>query len=296
MKFIFQYPDCHGADGDLLDAGPVPTLAAAAEHAGWHGLAFTEHPAPTARWLAAGGHQTLDPFVALGAAAAATTSLRLLTYLAVLPYRNPLLVAKAAATVDKLSGGRFILGAGAGYLRSEFVALGADFDRRNANLDEALDVMARSWSGKPFSYQGAAFDARDVLALPAPVSQPIPIWLGGNARVTLQRVATRAQGWLPLLGPPSLATTTRTAHVGSLDDLAQRLELLRDLAGERFGSLDIAAPLIGGDLRRDVERQRDTIGRMAEMGVTWLIVGTRAAPYPAAADFIEGFAAAHIHP
>jgi probable F420-dependent oxidoreductase len=294
MRFIFTYPDCHGADGHLLDAGPVPALAAAAEAAGWHGMAFTEHPAPTARWLAAGGHQTLDPFVALGAAAAVTDELRLLTYLAVLPYRNPLLVAKAAATVDQLSGGRFVLGAGAGYLKSEFLAVGADFDRRNALLDEALDVMARSWNGQPFDHAGLGFDARDVQVLPAPPQQPIPVWLGGNARRTLERVATKAQGWLPLLGSPSLARTTRTAHVGSLDDLADRVALLRDLAGDRFGSLDIAVPMAGGDPTRDAEGQRDTLGRMAELGATWVIVVTAARPQPAAAEFIEAFAATHI--
>ena len=211
MRFIFQYPDRHGADGDLLDAGPVAELAQAAERAGWDGFAFTEHPAPTDRWLAAGGHQTLDPFVALGAVAAVTTRLRLLTYLAVLPYRNPLMLAKAAATVDKLSGGRFVLGAGAGYLKAEFFAVGADFDARNERFDEALDVLALHWRGEPFSYRGRDFEARDVVALPRPVQQPIPIWIGGNANLTLQRVASRAQGWMPLLGPPSLARTTAHA-------------------------------------------------------------------------------------
>ena len=88
----------------MLDAGPVDEVAAAAEAAGFQGLAFTEHPAPGTRWLDAGGHQTLDPFAALPFAAAATSRIRLLTYLCVLPYRNPLVTAKAAATVDKLSG------------------------------------------------------------------------------------------------------------------------------------------------------------------------------------------------
>ena len=89
----------------------------------------------------AGGHQTLDPFVALAFAAAVTKRLRLLTYLAVVPYRNPFLLAKAAATLDRLSGGRFILGVGSGYLKTEFFALGVDFDERNALFDEALDVL-----------------------------------------------------------------------------------------------------------------------------------------------------------
>ena len=67
MQFIFQYPDFHGTDGDMLDAGPVAELAVTAERSGWHGFAFTEHPAPTQKWLDTGGHQSLDPFVALAA-------------------------------------------------------------------------------------------------------------------------------------------------------------------------------------------------------------------------------------
>jgi probable F420-dependent oxidoreductase len=294
MRFIFQYPDRHGAEGDLLDAGSVTELAQAAERAGWDGFAFTEHPAPTARWLDAGGHQTLDPFVALGAVAASTSRLRLLTYLAVLPYRNPLMLAKAAATVDKLSGGRFVLGAGAGYLKAEFFAVGADFEGRNARFDEALDVLELHWRGEPFSYRGRDFEARDVVALPRPVQQPIPIWIGGNARLTLQRVATRAQGWMPLLGPAALATTTRTAHLGSLDDLARSIGHLRELAGDRFDGLDIAVAVPAGDPERDAERQREQLGRLAELGVTWAIVGGPARPHPAALEVIEDYAAAHL--
>ena len=91
VRWMFQYPDTHGVDGDMLDAGPLGEVAVAVEAAGWDGLALTEHPAPGVNWLSAGGHQTLDPFVALGYAAAVTRRIRLLTYLAVLPYRNPLL-------------------------------------------------------------------------------------------------------------------------------------------------------------------------------------------------------------
>jgi probable F420-dependent oxidoreductase len=181
MQFIYQYPETLGLDTDMLAAGAVAELAVAAETVGWRGFAFTEHPAPGARWLSAGGHQTLDPFVALGHAAAVTQQLRLLTYLAVVPYRNPLLLAKSAATVDKLSGGRFILGVGTGYLKAEFHALGVDFDERNTLLEEALDVLPLHWRGSPFTYQGLHFDARDVVGVPRPVQDPVPIWIGGNS-------------------------------------------------------------------------------------------------------------------
>ena len=79
---------------DLLDAGAIPEIAAAAEAAGWDGLALTEHPAPSASWLETGGHQSLDPFVALAAAAGVTRTLALVTNLSVIPYRNPLLAGQ----------------------------------------------------------------------------------------------------------------------------------------------------------------------------------------------------------
>ena len=217
MKYLIQHPEPIGIERDLFAAGDVVPVARAVEAAGWDGLAFTEHPAPGYRWLAeGGGHQTLDPFVALGAAAAVTTRIKLLTYLAVVPYRNPLLLAKAAATVDMISNGRFILGMGTGYLKSEFFALGVDFDERNALFDEALEVLPLHWSGEKFSYEGKHFNARDLIARPSPKAGTIPIWIGGNAKISRRRVATRAQGWMPMSGPPEMATTTRTAHFSGI--------------------------------------------------------------------------------
>ena len=97
MKYLIQHPEPIGIERDLFDAGDVVPVARAVEAAGWDGIAFTEHPAPGYRWLAErGGHQTLDPFVALGAVAAVTERIKLLTYLSVVPYRNPLMLAKAS--------------------------------------------------------------------------------------------------------------------------------------------------------------------------------------------------------
>ncbi len=297
MRFIFQYPEVQGSDGDLLDSGPVADLAKGAEAAGWDGFAFTEHPAPGARWLATGGHQTLDPFVALGHVAAVTTHLRLLTYLSVLPYRNPLLLAKAAATVDKLSGGRMILGAGTGYLKSEFFALGVDFDERNDLFDEALEVMARHWSGEAFSQRGRHFDARDIKARPRPVQDPIPVWIGGNSKLTLRRVTERAQGWMPLTGPAELAHTARTAYLATFDDVRARIELLKDMAGDRANALDIALGYTDASVSHpdsDVERHRDVLGHLGSIGVGWVVVAGPSGSPQASLDFIAAFAANYI--
>jgi probable F420-dependent oxidoreductase len=272
---MFDYPAVNGPEGDFFEPGPVLDVARAAEAAGFGAFAFTEHPAPGARWLSAGGHQTLDPFVALGHVAAATTRIRLLTYLAVAPYRNPLLLSKSAATLDVLSGGRFTLGLGTGYLKTEFFALGIDFEARNALFDEALEVLPLCWSGQPFSYAGRHFDARDVVTLPRPIQQPIPIWIGGNAKVTRRRVAERAQGWMPLSGGPQLATTTRTPSIGGHDEMRDAIAGMRELAGPRGAELDVMLAYPDStivDPGKDVERHRDAIAELEAIGVTWLSV------------------------
>jgi probable F420-dependent oxidoreductase len=289
----------HGTEGDLLDAGPVADVALAAEAAGWSGLSFTEHPVPGARWLEAGGHQTLDPFVALGHAAAVTRTLRLLTYLAVLPYRNPFLVAKAAATVDKLSGGRMILGVGTGYQKSEFHALGVDFDERNALFDEALEVLPLHWSGEPFSYEGAHFQARDVISRPRPVQQPIPIWIGGNAKVTMRRVAERAQGWMPLVGPAMVSATARTAHIDGEEDLATRIAHVKELAGARAEQLDFAVAYTELDASTpgtDAGRHQDAFDRLAEAGATWIVIPGATNSAPSTLRFLEDFGSEYCTP
>jgi probable F420-dependent oxidoreductase len=298
MKYLIQHPEPIGIERDLFDAGDVVPVAKAVEAAGWDGLAFTEHPAPGYRWLAeGGGHQTLDPFVALGAVAAVTERIKLLTYLAVLPYRNPLVLAKAAATVDMISKGRFILGVGTGYLKTEFFALGVDFDERNAAFDEALEVMPMHWSGERFSYAGTHFDARDIIARPSPKAGTIPIWIGGNAKITRRRVATRAQGWMPMSGPPEMAGTTRTAHFSGLDDIGVAIRELKDLAGDRAQEIDVMVLYTDDSILKstvDVERHRDTLGRMAEIGATWVSFAWDFSTQVVTLDFVEGFAASYL--
>ncbi len=297
MKYLIQHPEPIGIERDLFTAGEVVPVARAVEAAGWDGLAFTEHPAPGYRWLAeGGGHQTLDPFVALGAAAAVTERIKLLTYLAVVPYRNPLLLAKAAATVDMISKGRMILGVGTGYLKGEFFALGVDFEERNVLFDEALDVLPLHWSGERFSYEGHHFNARDLIALPSPRRQ-IPIWIGGNAKITRRRVATRANGWMPMSGPAEMATTTRTAHLSGLDDIGEKIKELKEMAGERADELDILVLYTDDSILqtgKDVERHRETLGRIAEIGATWVSFAWDFSTQAETLDFVEGFAQTYL--
>lgn len=271
MRILYQYPDAIGPDAQMLAAGPIAQVAREVERAGLDGLAFTEHPAPSAKWLSAGGHQTLDPFVALSHASAVTDRIRLFTYLSVTAYRNPFMLGKAAASVDLVSNGRLELGLGAGYQKAEFFALGVDFDQRNTLMDDALEILPRFWSGEPVAHEGPGYTARDAICRPRAVQQPIPIWIGGNSRLSLERVARGGFGWMPMMTSSVVSATTRTAHIGSASDLAARIRLVREMAEGRpvevlVSYLDHAAATPGAP----VEEHRQAIGELTEAGATWI--------------------------
>jgi probable F420-dependent oxidoreductase len=299
LRFVYHYPETTGTDADMLDTGAIDAVASTAERCGFGAFALTEHPVPGARWLSSGGHQSLDPFVALGFAAAATSRIRLLTHLAVAPYRNPFLLAKAAATVDKLSGGRFILGLGAGYHQREFAALGVDMDERNALFDEALDVLPLHWSGEPFSYQGRHFDAHDVIGRPRPVQSPIPIWIGGNSRLSRRRVATRAQGWMPLLGLPQLSATVRTPAIGSITEMADFVAEIRNAAVQagRPQPIDVLCSYRDESLQSpevQPDRHREAFDRIEKAGATWVLISSDTHEPSTTLDFLEAFGATYL--
>jgi probable F420-dependent oxidoreductase len=281
MRYTITHPIIsHPYNPELVSGAGVAGVAAAAEAAGFHGFGFTDHPAPTQRWLEAGGHDALDPFVAMGFAAARTTSLRLIPNIVVLPYRNPFIVAKAGATLDLLSGGRFTLAIGVGYLKREFAALGVDYDERNDVCDEALEVIRAIWTGDDVTFEGRHFTARGITAHPRPVTQPHPpIWIGGNTGRARQRVVTHGQGWCPFPAPAMLASTAGTAAMDSerlrdgVDDLRRRC----DEAGRDWSAIDITfTNSVGGTAGQpdfNADAYLTGLDKLAAIGVTWVQVG-----------------------
>lgn len=135
----------------------------------------------------------LDPLVALAAAAAVTTRIRLATGIYILPLRPPLVTARMTCTLDDLSHGRFLLGVGSGWLEEEFDALGVPFAERGARFDEAIDILRLAWSGEPFRFEGRHYRNDLVQASPHPVG--VPLILGGNTERALRRAAVKADGW-----------------------------------------------------------------------------------------------------
>ena len=217
----------------------------------------------------------------LGYAAAVTDTLRLIPNIVVLPYRNPFVVAKAAATLDMLSGGRFTLAVGAGYLKGEFAALGVDHAERNELVDEGLGVIRAIWTGDDVTVEGRHFSARGITAHPRPITQPHPpIWIGGNSGRARQRVADHGDGWCPFPAPAIVATTARTASLDTTELLAEAIDDLRrrlDAAGRDPATVDIAfSNPAGGDPASDAfdaDAHLEGLAELARLGVSWVQVG-----------------------
>ncbi len=292
MRFTVQLPTERVDLGDeLVSAEAIAEMARAAEAAGFDACFVTDHPIPGDHWLAAGGHHSLDPFVALSFAASATRRLRLHTHVLVLPYRNPFLVAKAAATLDVLSGGRLILGVATGYLESEFAALGVPFGERNELTDEALDVLRRVWAEDGVAFQGHHFHAAGNTALPRPVQKPHPpLWVGGNSRRAIRRAVERGDGWLPFPAPARLARHIRTAALESLDDLRAGLDYARSHAEAvgRSAPLEVCFVPFGFELfaREPVDPDAflEHVAELEALGVGWLAINV---PCQSRAEYCE---------
>lgn len=293
MKYCVSLQTDQVALGDeFVSAEGVAAVARAAEAAGFDAVFVTEHPFPETEWLASGGHHALDPFVALAVAAAATTRLRVLTNLCVVPYHDPFLLAKAALSVDVLSGGRLILGCGAGYLEPEFAAVGQTFADRNERFDAALVAIKAAWTGEP-----VAVDASGAhhLMLPRPVQAPHPpIWIGGNSRRALRRAVEHGDGWMPFPNPATFAARRRTPELLTANQLGARLAEARELeaaSGRRL--TDVMFSPVGVDAFGtpgwDAEAFRAAIDELAAVGVTMCAVHVPAPSRAEYCDLLAGF-------
>jgi probable F420-dependent oxidoreductase len=279
----------------------IGEIARLAEDAGFDAFAMSDHPYPDREWLAHGGHHAFDPFVSLSFAAAATTRIRLMTYILVSGYRSPYLTAKAAASFDLFSGGRFTLGTGAGYLRSEFDALGADFDRRGALLDEAIAAWKATWAG--VDHDGPEFGVRGHLALPPPLTTGgPPIWIGGNGAAAQRRAVEVADGWMPMAASGEMATITRARPLEDVETLGdwisavnkRRADLGRDPADIAFVPFE-ADLLSSGDCTAFCTALQPRLDTYADAGVTWITVEPASRSFTDFRADIEMLAAQLIH-
>lgn len=273
--FQFNIPlpfDRHDAEAEFCTMTAVSEVGVAIERAGFAGALVTDHPCPTGRWLDAGGHNAQDPFVMLSLVAAATKTVRLQTGILVLPYRNPFIVARAVATLDRFSNGRVTLGMGAGYLKGEYRALGVDFDARNDLMDEYIKALKLALSGEEFAFEGSGYQAFGNRIQPGPVQRPHPpLLVGGNAPRAIRRAVELGDGWYPFFTVGGVSTTTtRTAEIIDVEDLAKALDYMRQHC-ETVGRENPPLVAIGSIVKpgEDWTPQLiiDRAGQFAEMGL-----------------------------
>ncbi len=199
-----------------------------------------------------------DPFVLLAAIGVTTKTILLGTSVIIVPYRNPLHVAKAVATVDLASHGRYQFGVGIGWLKEEFDALGEQFSERAARTREYLQVMKAMWAGETATFQGKYFSFPTLHTNPIPVQKPHPpIIFGGESTPALKRIADLGNGWQPGPIPVDVFRTKR-----------DQLQTLMAERGRKMSELSIS--MIGGT--RDLQQDRGKIAALEELGVSEILL------------------------
>lgn len=257
MRFSINIPNF----GDFADARTVARLAVAAEQAGWDGLFVWDHVVHDKRVRR--GVPFGDPWLLLTAAALATTRIRLGTLVTPVARRRPEQLARQVATLDALSEGRVIFGAGlGGPVEDEFGSFGETTDPvvLAERLDEGLDLLTRYWSGRRVDHDGRHYQVRDVTLLPGTVQQPRPpVWIGGFwPRRRPFRRAARWDGMVPLFAD------ARHGEVPPLDQVREVVGYVRGYRDD--GPFDV---VLGGATPGDPDQAAEVIGPLAEAGATW---------------------------
>jgi len=188
-----------------------------------------------------------DPFTTLTYAAALTSKIRLATGICLVPEHNPLVLAKTVATADRLSGGRFILGTGIGWLEEEFQAIGVTWERRAQRTREYIEAMRLLWSHEQASYSGEFVNFRGALSSPKPTHNRVPVWFGGESGPALRRVAEYGDGWIGFnLSPAEAAPKIK------------RIEELLKANGRKRSEVELAvSPYMKPMTTDDLKRYRD---------------------------------------
>jgi probable F420-dependent oxidoreductase len=201
----------------------------------------------------------LEPLTLLGFAAACTERVQLGTTVIVLPMRNPVLHAKIVSTIHHLTGGRMILGVGAGWMKEEFEALDADFARRGKAFDEYLQVIRGLWTDDNFRFDGETYSVHDLGFSPLPTPGGLPIWIGGHHDAALRRVARWGDGWHP---------------VGmAVEEIPPKWERIKEMAaahGRDPATLQLSAR--SGYRRGDIDRTLGRLQPLVEMGVSHIVL------------------------
>ncbi|MCH7837699.1 MAG: LLM class F420-dependent oxidoreductase [Chloroflexi bacterium] len=273
------------------DPSPIIAVAKKADELGYGWLTCSDHVVIPGRAVPSMGATWYEPATTLSFVAAVTQHVRLLAHVIILAYHSPFDIAKQYATLDRLSGGRVILGVGVGHLRSEFRALGAPYDARGQVTDEYLRTIKTLWTEEEATFHGTYHDFQEVHLSPRPVQQPHPpIWVGGNTRRAARRAVELGDGWVPF--------------EVTVDELRDRLDYARALPAydQRraplevvlpAGAIELTAAAIDGDrptFSGSREQILEDVRAYAELGVTGMTVGFHASSLDEQLEKMEQFA------
>jgi probable F420-dependent oxidoreductase len=261
------------------DVGAVRAYGQGVDELGFHHLVAYDHvvgadPAVHVGWDGPYDVDTQfhEPFVVFGYLAACT-SLELVTGITILPQRQTALVAKQAAEVDLLTGGRFRLGVGLGWNAVEYDALGQDFHTRGRRLEEQVGLLRSLWTTRSVTMAGQFDRVTGVGIAPLPIQQPIPIWVGGATPAAFRRAGRMADGWLPMVQPGPLLDQ-------ALADVAAGAEE----AGRDPGVIGMEGRL---DWRGDLDELVRRVGLWREAGASHLSINTMHAGLATVDDHLE---------
>ena len=191
----------------------------------------------------------VDPLIAVAAAAQHTKNLRFGTGVNILSQSNPLFLAKQAASLDVVTGGRFMLGVGIGWLQEEFRAMGVPFERRGARFDDAVEAMRKVWSGDVVEHQSEFLDWSGFKSYPLPVQSPFPVVIGGSKGKAFERVAKYGEGWY-----------APTASVDQLKPLMAELGEACAAHGRDPASVEVSCMWVPAVEGPDVVKQYEDLG------------------------------------
>jgi probable F420-dependent oxidoreductase len=281
----------------MLGADPrdFAAIAQAAERAGFDSIALSDHVfyperleskypyTPDGKPQFRPEEAWPDPWVAVGAMAAVTSTLRLMTNVYVLPARNPFVVAKAVGTAAVLSDDRVVLGIGAGWMREEFQQMEQPFAKRGARMEEMVGVLRTLWSGGMVEHHGEFYDFDRLQMSPAP-ARPVPVYVGGTSELALQRAARLGDGWIGMYH-----------SIEELAEINAIIQAERRAAGREDVPFDlVASPPVIPD--------PDTVAALEAAGVTtiltsaWMARGQKSVTREEALTLLEGYGERFIRP
>lgn len=194
---VTRLPRAHATWEETARIDEIARVAVEADRLGYHHLTCSEHVALPREVVDTRGGTYWDPLPVFGFLAARTSTIRLATHVLVLGYHHPLAIAKRYGTLDRVCGGRLVLGVGVGSLREEFDLLGAEFEGRGERGDDAIRALRASLSQVEPAYHGAHYSYDGFVVDPCAVQQRVPIWVGGRTARSLRRAVELADGWAP---------------------------------------------------------------------------------------------------